>query len=82
MNDEDLLTMHQAAEKAGVLPQTIYRATKEGRLEYVVKYGKKLIEPTALQRYIETLGVRNGYLTKTGQAEPKRRRPGSAPNGL
>jgi hypothetical protein len=76
MSDDDLLTMIQAAEIAGVLQQTIYRATKEGRLPCVEKYGKKLIRPADLQLYMDTLGERNGYRAKTGLAPAKRRRPG------
>ncbi len=64
MEDPNLLTMIQAAQRAGVVQQTIYLAVKEGRLKSVTLYGKKLVHVADLEAYMQTMGQANGALTK------------------
>jgi len=69
---DDFLTMQEAAERARVTFQSIYRAVSESRLQSTTLYGKKLIRPSDLAIYIETVGQRNGQRTKNGETPPKR----------
>jgi len=69
---DDFLTMLEAAAIAAVTHQSIYRAVSESRLKSTTLYGKKLIRPSDLANYIETIGQRNGQRTKNGETPPKR----------
>lgn len=51
MDTDALLTVHEAAEKIGVSDSAIRNATLDGRLPFVVKFGRKLIERDALIEY-------------------------------
>jgi len=51
MNTETLLTVREAAAKIGVSESAIRNATLQGRLPFVVKFGRKLIEQDALADY-------------------------------
>lgn len=51
LDTDALLTVHEAAEKIGVSDSAIRNATLEGRLPFVVKFGRKLIEQDALIEY-------------------------------
>ncbi len=51
MDTETLLTVKEAAQRIGVSESAIRNATLDGRLAYVVKFGRKLIEKGALDEY-------------------------------
>ena len=51
MNTETLFTVREAAAKIGVSESAIRNATLQGRLPFVVKFGRKLIEQEALADY-------------------------------
>ncbi len=53
MDTNPLLTIREAAEKIGVSQSAIRNATLQGRLSFVVKFGRKLIEQDALTAYQE-----------------------------
>jgi excisionase family DNA binding protein len=46
-----LLTVQESAAQIGVSETAIRNATLEGRLPFVRLYGRKLIEPVALEAY-------------------------------
>lgn len=49
--EEELLTVPQAAELLEISAPTVYIAMREGRLPFVVKYDKRLISIYALAEY-------------------------------
>lgn len=51
MDTEALFTVREAAAKIGVSESAIRNATLEGRLPFVVKFGRKLIEQNVLAAY-------------------------------
>ena len=51
MDTETLLTVKEAAGKLGVSESAIRNATLDGRLPFVLKFNRKLIEETALTEY-------------------------------
>jgi len=51
VNIETLLTVREAAARIGVSESAIRNATLEGRLPFVVKFGRKLIEQDVLAAY-------------------------------
>ncbi len=51
MDTETLLTVREAAAKIGVSESAIRNATLEGRLPFVMKFGRKLIPQDALTAY-------------------------------
>ena len=51
---EDLITVQEAAKIAGVSETAIRSALLRGRLPFVLKYGRKLIERPVFDRYRET----------------------------
>ncbi len=51
LDTETLLTVREAAAKIGVSESAIRNATLEGRLPFVAKFGRKLIEREALAAY-------------------------------
>jgi hypothetical protein len=51
VDTETLLTVKDAALKIGVSESAIRNATLDGRLPYVLKFNRKLIEETALLVY-------------------------------
>jgi len=73
MDTEHLLTVKEAAERIGVSESAVRNATLEGRLPFVVKFGRKLIEQDALAAY-QARTQRDGI-------KPRGRpsKPGSAP---
>jgi len=71
---EDFLTMQEAAKRARVTFQSLYRAVSESRLQSTTLYGKKLVRPSDLETYIENVGQRNGQRTKNGETPPVRKR--------
>lgn len=46
-----LLTVQEAMARTGVTRAAIYAAMAEGRLKYVEKYGKRLVDERALKSY-------------------------------
>ena len=46
-----MLTTSEAAWELGILPATVHRAIREGRLPFTVKYGRKLISRSDLEAY-------------------------------
>lgn len=51
MNNEILYTVREAAERIGVTESAIRNATLQGRLAFLVRYGRKLIAEEDLQDY-------------------------------
>ena len=51
MKNDTLYTVQEAAERLGVGETAVRNATNEGRLPFVNKYGRKLIEADALEAY-------------------------------
>ena len=51
MDTETLFTVREAAAKIGVSESAVRNATLEGRLPFVVKFGRKLIEQDSLAAY-------------------------------
>lgn len=51
MDTEALFTVREAAAKVGVSESAIRNATLQGRLPFVVKFGRKLIEQEAMMTY-------------------------------
>ena len=51
MDTEKLLTVQEAASEIGVSQSAIRNATLQGRLPFVAKFGRKLIERDALAAY-------------------------------
>lgn len=51
MDTETLLTVKEAAQRIGISESAIRNATLDGRLAYVVKFGRKLVEKEALDEY-------------------------------
>lgn len=74
MNTETLFTVREAAERIGVTQSAIRNATLQGRLPFLVKFGRKLIERDALAAYqarTQPGGVKSrGRPYKTGEAAP------------
>ena len=52
VDDPNLLTVPQAATYLGVAQPTVRIAIAEGRLPYVVSYGRKLVSRTDLDEYV------------------------------
>lgn len=50
-DEDDLLTVSEVAERLTVSAPTVYIAMREGRLPFVIKYGKRLITRVALAEY-------------------------------
>ncbi len=53
MEDETLLTVREAAAELGVSESAIRNATLQGRLNFIHKYGRKLISQADLIAYRE-----------------------------
>ena len=70
MEAETFLTVREAAERLGVSESAIRNATLEGRLPFVRRYGRKLIEVPALLAYRDR--------TQPGGVKPKGRPPRAA----
>lgn len=51
MPEEGLYTVMEAAEALGVSESAIRNATLQGRLPFVMKWGRKLISTEALEAY-------------------------------
>lgn len=51
MDTDHLLTVREAAKKISVSESAIRNATLEGRLTFVMKFGRKLIPVEALAEY-------------------------------
>ena len=51
MEEEELLTVGQCAQRLGVRETAIRNAMYQGRLPFVEKYGKKLVRPADLEAY-------------------------------
>lgn len=49
--EDELLTVPEVAKDLTVTAPTVYTAMREGRLPYVIKYGKRLITPAAVAEY-------------------------------
>ena len=85
MDTEALFTVREAAGKIGVSESAIRNATLEGRLPFVVKFGRKLIEQDALAAYkarTQPRGVKSrGRPYETGGAIPAAAPDGSADEG-
>ena len=53
MASETLLTVKEAAERLGVTESAVRNATLDGRLPFVIKFGRKLVETKELEAYRE-----------------------------
>lgn len=51
MDTESLMTVREAAEKIGVSENAIRNATLDGRLPFIIKFGRKLITQEAFNEY-------------------------------
>ena len=51
MDNEMLYTVRETAAKIGVTESAIRNATLQGRLAFIVRYGRKLISEADLQDY-------------------------------
>ena len=70
VGDEELLTIDEAAEKAGLTPAGIRTAVHRGSLTYIVKYGRKLIRPADLEQYRATVKIGRPRKEDSEQASP------------
>lgn len=62
-----MLTVAEAAERAGLTHVALYKSIADGRLRAVKKYGRWVVAPKDLDAYLRTAGLRNGHRTRTGQ---------------
>ncbi len=65
MDTETLFTVQEAAAKIGVSPSAIRNATLDGRLAFVTKFRRKLIEQEALTEYQKR--TQNGGVSTPGR---------------
>lgn len=50
-NEDDMMTIPDAAQKLGVSVEALYKAIKRGKLTAQTKYGRKVISRTALDTW-------------------------------
>lgn len=70
MEETDYLTIPQVSRELGAAAQTVHTAISEGRLPFVVKYGRKLVARADVEAYRER--------TRPDGEKPKGRPRGSA----
>lgn len=62
-----LLTVQETTERLGITRAAIYAAMAEGRLKYVERYGKRLVDERSLASYIPR--AYRGQRTRKEQAK-------------
>ncbi len=75
MEEEELLTVQEAAQRLGVRDTAVRNAMYQGRLPFVEKYGRKLIKPSHLEAYKQR--AHPGGQKPVGR--PKRAQPAEQP---